>query len=244
MEKYTDELNNIELFRYLYNDFPPGKLIRAESPDFIVKDGPGNTLGIEITHVMDRLRAEQVSSDTAENRAKKRILLHAREIFEYYSDMKLNVALYFNQDCRPKTGRIIPSAGIIARSVLKRSEGKRPDESFHLHFRISELEDLLESVTIFRFPSISESGWIDAGAYTLPEIESGMIEKTIIHKEEKLKLYHKKRLRYYWLLLIVDTAQYAGTFIRNTVNIPKVQDSGFNKVFLIERREGKLFELS
>ena len=192
MEKYYDELTNIELFRYLYEDFPPGKLIRAESPDFIVNSGPGKSLGIEITHVMDRVHAEELSSDSLENRARKGLLLYARDVFEYYSDMKLNVALYFKPGTRPQNGNIVPLAGTIARAILKRTEGKLPGESFHVHFRINRLADLLESVTIFRFPDMLESGWIDAGAYKLPGIRTEMIERSILHKEEKLRLYRRK----------------------------------------------------
>ncbi len=243
MEKYSDELNNIELFRYLYDDFPSGKLIRTESPDFIVKDGPGNSLGIEITHVMDRYHAEKVSSDSPGNLTKKLLLLHCRDIFEYYSDLKINVALYFREDAVLKPGRIVPSAGIIAKTILSRTEGKRPGEAFHMHFIISGLRELLDSVTIFRFPGISESAWEDAGVFVTPGIGAEMIRKTVIHKEEKLRLYQQKKLRYYWLLLIVDVAL-NGPGIPDPGELMRLSDTRFNKVFLLERRVGRLFRLS
>lgn len=39
----------IELFRIEYPDFPKGKLLKTESPDFILKENPRTAIGIELT---------------------------------------------------------------------------------------------------------------------------------------------------------------------------------------------------
>lgn len=39
----------IELFRNEYSDFPKGKLLKTESPDFILKESPQTAIGIELT---------------------------------------------------------------------------------------------------------------------------------------------------------------------------------------------------
>jgi hypothetical protein len=39
----------IGLFRHEYPDFPKGTLEKTESPDFILKGGPKNKIGIELT---------------------------------------------------------------------------------------------------------------------------------------------------------------------------------------------------
>ncbi len=39
----------IELFRNEYDEFPKGRLIKTESPDFILKETTKNTIGIELT---------------------------------------------------------------------------------------------------------------------------------------------------------------------------------------------------
>ncbi len=244
MEKYTDELNNIELFRYLYPGFPEGKLIRTESPDFILRNGYRNYLGIEITHVMDETHAERLSLDSEENRRKKSLLFHARDVFEFYSKTKINAALYFRRNRIPKVSNIIPSAGIIAKEILKKTQGKKRDEPFHMHFRIRDLSTFLESVTIFRFPGLAEPAWIDAGAFTLPAVNSELINRSIRLKEQKLQIYQKKRLEYYWLLLIADTSPASEVIMPSDPPYLKHDGSGFNKIFLIERRRGKLFELS
>ena len=243
MEKYTDELNNIELFRYLYNDFPKGKLVRTESPDFVIKKGQRNYFGIEITHVVDETNAEKFSLDSEENRRKRSLVFHARDVFEYYSEIKVNTTLYFKPNYIPKNSNIIPAAGIIAKEILKRTEGKKQDQAFHLHFRIRDLNSLLESVTVFRFPGMSESSWNDAGVYTLTQVDKELIERSIRLKEEKLQIYQKKHLHYYWLLLIVD-ANHASEKLHPPVsNHLNHNGKGFNKIFLLERRRGVLYEL-
>lgn len=45
----TEEEHMIELFRNEYTDFPKGKLIKTESPDFILKESRKTTIGIELT---------------------------------------------------------------------------------------------------------------------------------------------------------------------------------------------------
>lgn len=47
--KTGEEKLIIHAFRDTYDDFPKGKLYKSESPDFILRLNPGNTIGIELT---------------------------------------------------------------------------------------------------------------------------------------------------------------------------------------------------
>lgn len=69
----------IELFRNEYTDFPKGKLLKTESPDFILKESPKTNIGIELTklhgpssskentHFTNRIRGFQTPEFTKEN---------------------------------------------------------------------------------------------------------------------------------------------------------------------------------
>lgn len=46
------ELIIISTFRDHYPDFPKGKIINSESPDFIVQEGPKNKIGIELVQLL------------------------------------------------------------------------------------------------------------------------------------------------------------------------------------------------
>ena len=69
----------IELFRNEYSDFPKGKLLKTESPDFILKDSSKTAIGIELTklhgpasskentHFTSKIRGYQTPEFTKEN---------------------------------------------------------------------------------------------------------------------------------------------------------------------------------
>jgi hypothetical protein len=50
-EKKQLELVSMHFFMACYPDFPKGRLISSESPDFIVARGKRNRLGIELTRI-------------------------------------------------------------------------------------------------------------------------------------------------------------------------------------------------
>ncbi len=49
VSQIVEEEYIIELFRNEYSDFPKGKLEKTESPDFILKENPKTSIGIELT---------------------------------------------------------------------------------------------------------------------------------------------------------------------------------------------------
>lgn len=51
MDKKSEERLIIDYFRELLADFPKGKLIQSESPDFIIKTGSKRSIGIELTRL-------------------------------------------------------------------------------------------------------------------------------------------------------------------------------------------------
>ena len=53
MNHHDEEILILELFRKCYADFPKGKLIKSESPDFILNITPKKSIGIEITRLHD-----------------------------------------------------------------------------------------------------------------------------------------------------------------------------------------------
>ena len=47
------ETTTIRYFANKYKEFPKGKLIASESPDFIVRENAKKSIGIELTHLVD-----------------------------------------------------------------------------------------------------------------------------------------------------------------------------------------------
>ena len=57
-DKKKEELNVLELFRDLYENFPKGVLNPAESPDFILSLGPRKKIGLELTRLHQQSTGE------------------------------------------------------------------------------------------------------------------------------------------------------------------------------------------
>jgi hypothetical protein len=51
MDQKDEEILVIEQFRKYFPGFPKGKLVKSESPDFILKINPKKSIGIELTRL-------------------------------------------------------------------------------------------------------------------------------------------------------------------------------------------------
>jgi hypothetical protein len=49
LHKKNEERNSLDLLIKLFPGFPAGKIVHAESPDFIVHSGPKRKIGVELT---------------------------------------------------------------------------------------------------------------------------------------------------------------------------------------------------
>ncbi|MCB0807308.1 MAG: hypothetical protein KDC05_16035, partial [Bacteroidales bacterium] len=53
MDQKEEEKLVMAMFRKSYSEFPKGRLIPSESPDFILKTGRHQSIGIELTRISD-----------------------------------------------------------------------------------------------------------------------------------------------------------------------------------------------
>jgi len=79
--------------------------------------------------------------------------------------------------------------------------------------------------------------------YQAPEFNRENIEYTIQAKNEKLRLYRKKRLKMIWLLITADLDESPVPF--NLANKLEnwVFHSGFDRIFILELKQLKTYEL-
>jgi len=95
-----EELLIMEQFRDEYEEFPKGKLQKSESPDFILKVSPKNTIGIELTKLhgatVNKFKTHyprKINGYTAPefNRENLEFTIAAKnEKLAYYQEKKLN----------------------------------------------------------------------------------------------------------------------------------------------------------
>ena len=81
--KYAEEKRVFHSFQKAFTDFPKGRIIKSESPDFILKTGPKKVIGIELV---------QLILDETENLFEKiSYLLHKKEEkLRIYQKKRLN----------------------------------------------------------------------------------------------------------------------------------------------------------
>jgi len=88
MDKTSEEWVVMRYFREKYEDFPKGRLVKSESPDFILKQGPKKQTGIEITR-LDYLLSNHVDVDELLP-ALKNIINRKEDKLRLYRKKKLN----------------------------------------------------------------------------------------------------------------------------------------------------------
>jgi hypothetical protein len=91
-----EEILIMEYFKNVYEEFPKGKLQKSESPDFILRVSPKNTIGIELT----KLHGPTANKHKT-HYPRKIIGYHApefnRENLEYTIDAKNEKLVYYQK---------------------------------------------------------------------------------------------------------------------------------------------------
>jgi len=82
MNQQDEEILILEYFRKHYSDFPKGKLIKSESPDFVLKETPKKSIGIELTHL-------NYTAPTLKEKI-ERTLVNKNQKFNLYKSQKFN----------------------------------------------------------------------------------------------------------------------------------------------------------
>lgn len=94
--KKEKEITTIRYFRDKYPEFPKGKLVPSESPDFILKGNAKTSIGIELTHLVDHNNGNSFYNNIETNLIRKidreiiqNILESKEEKIKIYSKKKL-----------------------------------------------------------------------------------------------------------------------------------------------------------
>ena len=81
-QKIAEEWNILEKFRRSFADFPRGRVIKSESPDFIVNTSRKKSIGIEITWLPGPLNG--VSIEEAIARKEGKLKLYYKQRLDHY----------------------------------------------------------------------------------------------------------------------------------------------------------------
>jgi hypothetical protein len=232
----------MEYFRNAYPDFPKGKLIPSESPDFILGLKNRTSVGIEITRLYPSDQ-KNVLPPPIDSSIEMQFINKVKELVEGYNAQPLFVKFLFIKGHSINDSHILSAA--IMTSVAIRNALYHNESRFLLYEIIghSHLPSFLKSVLVMRHSLQTISLWEKANHQGISNDIAADLRNAIQKKDDKLEIYKSRNLQYYWLLITTDQLE----SIRN-VNIgnqigKQEFNSLFHKVFLFELMKARVFQL-
>ncbi len=126
------------------------------------------------------------------------------------------------------------------RNVVKTRKG---DDFFKESLAKADLPEELEQVLIVYHPGLETSVWERSNNLGISNDVVDDIRQSIHKKDEKLRLYQKQRLNYYWLLITTDRLRGVKNFnLPNKIMNHKFQ-SNFQHVFLFDLIKSNVYQL-
>ena len=233
----------MQYFRECYHDFPKGKVVNSESPDFIITLKSKNNIGIELTRLNPINVKEPDHHETDQNQIRENIIYTAQSLFKQSSGLKLFTKFLFSNNTNIPLEKELITAAQVTDVIRKAVVNRHSDSFFRESVPISNLPDGLEALLIIHHPELKVNLWERSNNLGISGNVIEDIRETIHKKDEKLRLYQKQHLNYYWLLITTDRLR----GIKN-YNLPdKIMNhsfhSRFQHVFLFDLIKSDIYQL-
>jgi hypothetical protein len=229
----------LNYFRRMYHDFPAGKLLASESPDFIVRQSKKSAVGIELTTLYPGHWNKQILSES--ETPEQRMISHIRQLTEAYVNEPLFVRIEFSKYPLADS-HLLAAAARTAVAIRKQLSGV-PAADFHTITGQDRLPAQISRVLVVRNRQSDYSAWEKAELnWDITDFQANL-QALIAKKDEKLQLYMSHNLHEYWLLIVIDKLQGRRKF--NTGNMIGSLNitSAFQQVFLFEIMKKNVFRL-
>jgi len=242
-DKKQLEILLIQYFRESYVDFPKGILKPSESPDFIVQMKNRHDLGIELTRLNPANAEPLDDKGSYEIEARERLIERTRELFEQTSQLKLFVKFLFSENQKINSEQEIMRTVQLVNEIRKTVKNRNGNAFFKETIPESKLPKGLESVLIVNHPLMELSIWERANNLGVSNNVVDDIRKSIHKKDQKLQIYQKQRLNYYWLLVFTDRLRGVKNFNLANKIINHKFESQFQQVFLFDLIKSDIYRL-
>ncbi|MBN1819930.1 MAG: hypothetical protein JXR31_09500 [Prolixibacteraceae bacterium] len=223
----------IDLFKENYPDFPKGKIIESESPDFIVERSVKFSVGIELTRLYPESQVVSDQGRIKQYEIQDELIDKIREQFEGKSSLNCFVKIQFDESIPVTLERILSLSVRISRLIIDATVIFKKGKPGQLIIT-KELPDGIRSLLVFAHPGLNYSVWERSNNLGISSNLPEDIQHSINKKDDKLKLYERKHLSQYWLLITTDhLCQQKPVNISNILRKNKFL-SDFDKVFILE----------
>ncbi len=242
-EKKQLEILIMQYFRESYTDFPKGIVAPSESPDFLLKLKSKNLLGIELTRLNPGNASEPNESYLQEINLQENLIQSTLELFRQSSELKLFVKFLFSDEKKivpeKKLEVVVQTVNIIRKTV----QNIKKNSFFKVSIPASQLPYEIDEILIVHHPKLETSIWERSNNLGVSNDVVDDIRNSIHKKDEKLRLYQKQHLNYYWLLITTDRLRDVKNFnLPNKIKNHKFE-SRFQHVFLFDLLKSDIYQL-
>lgn len=225
-----EELKILRYYQHFAKDFPKGKIKATESPDFILMQGPKRSIGIEFT----RLILPHKTILTTNDKQKVRFTLQCHKKFLLHANLPVSAHFHFRENSVLTEEQLDYHAYQTSRFIINSVKKENLKKNIRMNLSGSGLPPYINSVDLIYFRDSRSSEW----SICMEKISQGTFmesfENLIQKKEEKLKLYQKRFLENYWLIIYSDCLR--NSLNTNLLNLLERVSlySGFDRIILIE----------
>ena len=236
------EILLVNYFRERFVDFPKGKVEAAESPDFILTLKNFQKIGIELIRLnpVNAYNPDKSQLEIAKER--EHFIEIVRIIFEKESSYKIFVKFLFSDEIIESERQMMVALQTV-KLIRQAIDDKKPGSFFQKSLQSSELPRGIQDILIVGEPALKLSIWERSNNLGISNDVVDDIKRAIHKKDEKLKLYQKQRLNYYWLLITTDRLRGVKNFNLPNKILNHKFHSLFQHVFLFDLIKSEVFEL-
>jgi hypothetical protein len=242
-EKKQLEILLINYFRESFTDFPKGRIIPSESPDFIIKLKSRNHLGIELTRLNPGNAKVPDQPGIAQIELRENIIDTAKSLFENSSPLKLFVKFLFSEKHPVSHEKKLITAVHAVNRIRRSVENIKPGRFFSEIISDDNPGNELQKILIVSHPSLKSSIWERSNNLGISENITADILTSVKKKEEKLSLYQKQRLNYYWLIITSDQLRGLNNYKLTEITGSNTFNSHFQHIFLFDIITSKVYQL-
>jgi hypothetical protein len=138
--------------------------------------------------------------------------------------------------------KIIKTARVV-NAIREMLFNKNKNNLFYERISGKNLPEGVEEILIVNHPEMQNPVWERANNLGLSNNVVDDIHQAILKKEEKLLLYQKQRLNYYWLLITTDRLRGVRNYNLSNKIINHSFNSNFQKVFLFDLMRSNIYQL-
>jgi len=237
------EILIMQYFSSVFEDFPKGKIESSESPDFIINLSTRNKLGIELTRLYPNKNIIATTSEKALWKSNTEIVDLAHEMFCRNSAFTLFVKILFAETAIAAETTKNKLAKAIAVSVNNAVEKCNSKAFFTLSISGGQLPSEIERILIVNHPVMNASVWERANIRGVSNDVVADISSAIQKKDEKLRIYHRKKLNLYWLIITTDRLHGVKNFNLPQQIANREFSSRFQRVFLFDLLKSKIYQI-